>query len=619
MEKINIYSVAELEKHNASLSNSESEALEEFNQQKILTERFSKPELLIMWISMLAMLAGYFFCNYFGIPARSIIHAKLMYAIFVSINIISAIICIKALLRTPTKSDSHSVILLLTIGTASAAIGNFLDYIFWLTNFADFKEIAFNNIFFLIAIILVFPSLNTLSKLCKVEFNNQPIIYSLIISGFYVSLPFLMNHGLIDRVNLISNKKEFIFGMIYALSLGYMASMAIHLWKNAKGKLMQPAQILSFGLVLMSIGCAIYAGLFPKFKPSEIPSSPVHLIIALSYITTSLGIRRIELTINSIYSLKSTPLPPYVLLVELFGPSKGMDVYKKMQETIEKNHEQVIVAKAESKAKEMVIQQLESEVNRRKATELALIEAKNKAEEANKTKSQFLAMMSHELKTPLTAIKGYGRLIMNESGPIGKNLAQPVRLLGERIYNSSNHLQSLIDSILRFSQLEAGKFTYQKEVFDLTEVIENVRSVINFQLASARTQLEISFPEGKVVLETDKFALQQTIINLVVNAFKFCKEGKVFFNLEIRDKDLYYSVTDTGIGIAQEDVDKIFSPFFQVSHGNKRKYGGTGLGLSIVKKLVTELGGTIDVSSEQNKGTKFEILLPEVIHGIKKS
>jgi signal transduction histidine kinase len=574
---------------------------------------YSRKELGILWIVVIVFLVAYAILGALKIPFGSEIHSKSLYIIFVIFNMTGAIISLKSWIKTPIKSQTKDTILLFSMSIGCAAIGNFLDLLFWLTKVAEFKQSIFTNLFFVFAILFCLPAVHLLATVCKVEFNEQPLYYYLVIILIYISIPFLMNPENLKKVSLTSNLKEFIFGMLYAMTLGYLAANAMHLWNKAQGRLMYSARLLSIGLILMSLGCAIYAGLFPRIAPTEIPSSPVHIIIALSYILCGLGIRRINRTILAVSSLDGSQLPAAQPLIELFGPNKGLEFYKRLEDKIVEKEAALLKSKIEAQTKQQMIAKLEAEVTKRKKIENDLLKAKEKAEEANKAKSMFLAMMSHELKTPLTAIKGYGQLLQDPNSPLGKKIPEQINKMGEQIYLNSNSLQSMIDAILNFSQLESKSFTFEKQSFHFSDVKIYLDLIVKQSKKNSQAKFNCSYPKEKLILKTDKISLQNIIANLIINAFKFCQEGEISLELTTSSNDLTITVTDEGIGIPENSLQNIFVPFFQVSHGNKRKFGGTGLGLSIVKKLTEELGGSIKVESKIDKGSKFTIKLPGII------
>lgn len=578
-----------------------------------LFANFNFYELLALWGTATAFLCAYFFCYLNNVSYGSLLHAKILYTVFVGINLLAAAISLHAWSRIPSRSIAKDAMLFLTISTCSAAAGNTIDFMFWIFNIAPFKQSIFTNLFFIFAILFALPGVHLLGRVCRVEFSKQPLVYYFAFMGIYMAIPLLMNPNLIGNLTDIGNLKEFIFGLLYAVGIGYLASISLFLWKNAQGKLFSAARLISLGLSLLSFGCSIYAGLFPGLPAVEIPSSPVHLILALGYIAGALGIHKTELTINRIFNLQESKLPPSLHLVEIFGPSHGMAVYRRMEESIKNTIEELLKSKAESEMKQQTIVELENEVRLRKETERALIVEKERAEEANRTKSQFLAMMSHELKTPLTAVKGYSQLLSDISWPVKTLDPTKVSEISRQIAVNADHLHHMIDGILRFSHLESGQFTYNREEFDLKEIVNHTESMIRQQPQYSAENYLLIIPDHNLRVFTDKLALQHVISNLLTNAFKFCKDGKITLEIKRLERSLFVAVEDEGIGIAPEHAEKIFEAFYQVSHGNRRKYGGTGLGLSVVKKITEELGGKIELFSEPGKGSRFEITLPDVV------
>jgi signal transduction histidine kinase len=582
-------------------------------EYQVLTRKFTCRELIIAWSSVILLLAGYLGCYLLDIPYASITHAHTLYIIFVSINLLAAFYSVISWNKIPSRSLAKDAMLFFSISMVCAAIGNLIDLLFWLTAIAAFKQSVFTNLFFIFAILFALPGIHMLGRVCRVKFSNQPLVYYLAIIAVYLFIPVLMNYNSNFEMNNLNGLKEFVFGLMYAIGIGYMAAVSMHLWKTAQGRLVYSARLISRGTVAMSLGCSIYAGLFPRVPPVEIPSSPVHIIIALGYVFCALGIKRTESTINIIFNLKNTRLPPWLTLVELFGKSEGLEVYRKLEENIRSTLNELVKAKEETQQKQVAISQLEQEINLRKRTERDLIFAKEKAEKANRAKTHFLAMMSHELKTPLTAIKGYGELLKS---PAGKELinTDQIESITKQIVNNANDLQTMIDSILSFSQLESGKFSYRKEKFKLEDILDQINSLLSIHLTKSSNNFTQRLPEPELLIFADKLCLQHIIINLLTNACKFCHEGSI--RLEIRrsdTKDLYIAVEDSGIGIESSQLDNIFKAFYQISHGTRRKYGGSGLGLSIVKKITEDMNGRIHVESEVDKGTRFEIFLPDVI------
>lgn len=234
-----------------------------------------------------------------------------------------------------------------------------------------------------------------------------------------------------------------------------------------------------------------------------------------------------------------------------------------------------------------------------------LHKAKKQIEESLKVKEQFLANMSHEIRTPMNAIIGFTNLLLKkELDPENKQYLQAIKTSGQ-------NLLVIINDILDFSKLESGKITIENIPFKLTQV---VATVVDLMLPKAiEKNIKLSYSVEKDIPETltgDPTRLNQILINLVGNAIKFTKEGGVKIVVsklsdETEDVSLRFAVSDTGIGIPPESIDKIFEGFTQASNDTTRKYGGTGLGLTITKQLIELQGGEISVSSKVNEGSSF--------------
>ena len=586
---------------------------ESFSEKyELLGHRFSSYELGMLWFFICTFLAAYIVCYLTGISYGSFEHARILYALFVLLNIAAASISFFSWVKIPSRSVARDATLFLNISLCCAAGGNLIDYLFWIFDIAPLKQSVFTNLFFMFAILFALPGVHLFGRVCRVEFRQQPWLFhaGFILSSFFI--PVLMNPGIITGTIAPPNIKEVIFGLIYAVGIGYLSAVSLYLWKNAQGRLFHSARLVSLGCGMLSVGCAVYSGLFISMPIEKIAAHPVHIVIALGYILSALGIRHTEIIISTIFGMKESMLPPSLPLIEIFGPSQGMEVYRRMETSIKSALEELLRSKAESEMKQRIIGELESEVRLRKETERELILEKEKAEAANKTKSQFLAMMSHELKTPLTAIKGYSQILSSTSGPASHITPQKAQEIAAQIVLNSNHLQSMIDEILRFSQLENGNFTYHIEEFNLNEILDYIDSLLEQQQFDVST-FSTMIPERNLLLKTDRLSLQHIILNLLTNAFKFCKNGRITLEMRASGSDLFVAVEDEGIGIAPQHIVSIFQAFYQVSHGNRRKFGGTGLGLSIVKKLTEELNGKIHVNSEPNKGSRFEIILPDTV------
>jgi len=240
-----------------------------------------------------------------------------------------------------------------------------------------------------------------------------------------------------------------------------------------------------------------------------------------------------------------------------------------------------------------------------RTTELAA--AKEHAELADRLKSAFLATMSHELRTPLNSIIGFtGIILQGLAGPL--NAEQTKQL--EMVRNSARHLLALINDVLDISKIEAGQIEIAPAPFDLREAIEKVMNLVAPLAEKRQLQLIVQIAPGVAQITSDRRRVEQILLNLLSNAIKFAERGSVTLAAENVAGTIRISVTDTGIGIKSEDLNKLFQPFRQLDTGLTRQHEGTGLGLAICKRLVERLGGTISVTSQWGAGSTFHFTLP---------
>lgn len=230
------------------------------------------------------------------------------------------------------------------------------------------------------------------------------------------------------------------------------------------------------------------------------------------------------------------------------------------------------------------------------------------AESANRAKAAFLASMSHELRTPLQAALGFAQLVRSGVyGPVNENQAE---VLG-RVERSQTHLARLIDDILDFARLEAGRVRVQSEVVSLNEVFGDLAPLVEPQAAKKKIELSILPPPDDLQVKADRQRLQQVLVNLVGNAIKFTPEnGMIRVGALPETNHVAIQIRDTGIGIPEDRLQAIFEPFVQVEDALTRTASGTGLGLAISRDLARAMGGDLTVESELGKGSTFEVKVP---------
>ena len=244
-----------------------------------------------------------------------------------------------------------------------------------------------------------------------------------------------------------------------------------------------------------------------------------------------------------------------------------------------------------------------------KAYEAGLIEAKEKAERFSTLKSEFMATMSHEIRTPMNAIIGFSELALYE------DMNEDVRTYLQDINTASTNLLGILQDVLDFAKLEVGRVIIEALPFKLDDLLQTIN--ILFSGAAQQKGLAFTIVRDNMIpteLIGDRLRLQQVLINLVANAIKFTQQGSVTLTVSIQRISLsqiclLFSVSDTGIGIALDDQDKLFQAFSQVDGSHTRQYGGTGLGLVISKELVELMGSEISVDSEKHQGSTFSFSL----------
>ena len=262
-----------------------------------------------------------------------------------------------------------------------------------------------------------------------------------------------------------------------------------------------------------------------------------------------------------------------------------------------------------------------SDISRRKRAEADLIRAKDEAETAkaeaeaaNVAKSQFLANMSHELRTPLNAVIMYSELLQEEAVDRGVESFVPDL---DKIRAGGKHLLALVNGVLDLSKIEAGKMDLYLETFDIASMVRDVATTVEPLIHKKANQLLLNFSPDIGSMHADLTKVRQVLFNLLSNAAKFAENGTITIDI-VRDAGpggwITFRVSDTGIGMSPEQLQKLFQPFTQADASTTRRFGGTGLGLVISKRFCQMMGGDIVVESRTDEGSTFTVRLPGDLH-----
>ena len=250
-----------------------------------------------------------------------------------------------------------------------------------------------------------------------------------------------------------------------------------------------------------------------------------------------------------------------------------------------------------------------ADITKLKQHEAELAAARDAADEANRTKSNFLANMSHELRTPLNAIIGYSEILQEDA--VDKGDKDSVDDL-QKIESAGRHLLGLINNILDLSKIEAGRMDVFIEAIDIQALLEEVLTIVKPLADKSENVIKLICPADVGSFRSDQTKVKQCMLNLLSNANKFTSKGTLTLTVARESGSrVCFGVSDTGIGMTKEQLDRLFQPFSQSEASTAKRFGGTGLGLAITKHFCTLLGGDVTVESTPGKGSTFIIRLPD--------
>ena len=302
----------------------------------------------------------------------------------------------------------------------------------------------------------------------------------------------------------------------------------------------------------------------------------------------------------------------FIMILAFYGTAVTSNVSKKNEQLSAKEQElKEANSNLEKKVQERTAE-LQKLYDGLEEKNVKLKEAVAQADFANESKSNFLANMSHELRTPLNAVIGLSELLVEElNEEKNESYLEPMM----RILNAGKHLLALINDILDISKIEAGKMELFIEEFKIKDTLDEILVISEPLAIKNNNKIKFDCPDDIGTLKNDTTKFKQIIINLISNACKFTKDGTVTVKASkktLNGETVEFAVSDTGIGISQEQIGKLFSNFVQADSSTTKKYGGTGLGLAITKRMSQLMGGNINVTSEIGKGTTMTITLPRV-------
>lgn len=421
--------------------------------------------------------------------------------------------------------------------------------------------------------------------------QSLPTIRTFLIAGAFLYAAF----GVLDGI-LLSETRDTVWLIRYALVMPVLIGILILSYSNLFIRFAQ--------ICLSSVMFTAGLGVVLMTAVAEPPANGLYyagLIMVVIYCASLIRLRWTNASLNALFlfalyqpvALWINPIPTETHISNDFflGMCVAVGIFS--------SYVQELYIRREFRNAEML--RLEKEKS---------IELMQEAQAADRAKSEFLGVMSHELRTPLNAVIGFTEIMQKKMfGPLGSE--QYIEYVND-INEAGNHLLGIISDVLEFSRAEVGKLTLQEETFRLDDILEQSCRMLRQKAAEHRLRLSLEIAPDPPELRADQRLLRQTFINLIGNAIKFTPPGGAITVSAQPQDDGSYAVTvaDTGIGIAEEDLEKVLEPFAQVETAYHRQHGGTGLGLPLSKKIIEAHGGELTLQSTVGAGTSVTVILP---------
>jgi len=428
-------------------------------------------------------------------------------------------------------------------------------------------------------------------------------VFFLIISrtDYFVSGVFIYQWGVHTRAQLFHH-----FFLLYFFSYVVIWFVLVYKYFRKTADKLQRQQLgwlfIAF-LILFSFGPL---GYLPAYGISIYPISYLSglvFIIVLAYAITRYNLMNLKVIATEVFSVLLT----IASLASVFQPGTTMEIAGR-----------VVIFIVTLIFAILLIRSVHHEVHRREEMEALnkklnkvtkdLADANKELKRLDESKSEFLSISSHQLRTPLTIIKGYSSMLLE--GSFGK-MTKPVKESVEKIFVSTERLINLVESLLNISRIEAGRIEFTIEPVDLTEVAKSM--VNDFQTKAKARKLKLEFAAGEKVpkVAADAQKIKDIVSNLIDNAIKYTKKGEIMISLHQEGQSVVFASQDTGIGMDEEDIGRLFNKFTRGKDSAKVNTEGTGLGLYYARVLVENMGGRIWVESPgKGKGSKFSFSLP---------